>query len=263
MARLTVSDLQAMKARGEKILAGIVYDHQMAIILEEAGAHLLTVGDSVGQRFLGHKTEYEVTLEEMILFCRAVSSGVQHAAINCDLPFGPVQLGVREAVAAAVALVKQGRADMVKVDNSGDNFEAVRAIADAGIPVFTQFGFSPQAMMGRGGLQQPSDEYLAEVADELIDLGQRLEEVGACALDLTNVNAELYGRMSAAVKIPVLGGAATKEADGKIMGFTYSVPAAGFAAASPTSRPQQLAVHILSEVRAGFAEVAGWGNTPS
>jgi len=257
--KMTVADLQAMKGRGEKICAGICYDYQMAQILEAGGAHLITVGDSVGPRFLGHSTDYEITLDEMVLFCRAVSQGVKRAVINCDLPFGPVQLGVHEAVAAAVRLMKEGLADMVKVDNSADNFDAVVAIASVGIPVFAQFGFSPQAMMGRGGLQRPSEEHLAEVADELIDLAQRLEAAGASALDVTNVNASLYGRISSSVSLPVLGGAATKEADGKIMGFSYFVPPDGIENAQPQSFGQQLALHVLSQVRTGFGEVRGWG----
>src|SRR5207244_1391464 len=122
-------------------------DFPMARILDMAGADLLSAGDSVGRNFWGNSTHNEVTLEQMIVVCKAVARGAERAVVNCDIPFGPVQAGVQSGLDAAIRLVKEGQAEMVKVDNAIANLDVVKAIAKSGIPVFTQFGFSPQSSL--------------------------------------------------------------------------------------------------------------------
>ena len=127
--KLTVAALQQMKRDGKKISAAITYDFQMAQIMDRAGFDLLTVGDSAGRNIWGQATHHEVTVDQMVLICLAVSRGAKRAVVNCDMPFGPVQDGPDEAVKAAIRLVKEGHAEMVKVDNAIGNLEAVSRIA--------------------------------------------------------------------------------------------------------------------------------------
>lgn len=221
MAKLTVAGLKQMKSDGEKIFAAICYDYQMARIADRAGADILTVGDSVGHNFWGQRTHYEVTLDEMIIACRAVARGAERAIVNCDMPFGPVQAGVQEGLAAAIRLVKEGDAEMVKIDNAMANLDVVKAVVNAGIPVFPQFGFSPQSSMAIGNFSNRSDEVVKARKDQLVEEARLLEEIGCAALDCTAVTSDIYGAISRAVRIPVMGGAATHEADGKISGFSY------------------------------------------
>src|SRR5215212_7278257 len=105
-----------MKRAGEKIVGVVVYDYQLAQIVDRAGVDIVSVGDSVGVNLWGHRDELQVTLDQMILVCQAVRRGVARALVSCDVPYGPVQEGVDAVVRAATRLVSEGGADLVKLD---------------------------------------------------------------------------------------------------------------------------------------------------
>src|SRR5579862_2865375 len=196
MTKLTVATLQQMKRDRQKIAACVAYDYQMAQILDRAGADLISVGDSVGTRFFGQPTHFETSMEQMIECCLAVTSGVKRAVVNCDLPFGPIQEGPDSALRAAIRLVKEGRAEMVKVDGAADNPETVKAIAKAGIPVWAQFGFTPQTTQAWGGFTNVPADVRERLRDTLVEQAKMLEEAGASALDCTNVGNEIVGAIA-------------------------------------------------------------------
>ncbi|MCZ6624502.1 MAG: 3-methyl-2-oxobutanoate hydroxymethyltransferase [Deltaproteobacteria bacterium] len=226
--KLTVAALQQMKRDRKKISAAITYDYQMAQILDGAGFDLLTVGDSVGRNMWGQATHHEVTVDQMVLICLAVSRGAKRAVVSCDMPFGPVQDGPDEAVRAAIRLVKEGHAEMVKVDNAIGNLETVSRIARGGIPVWTQFGFSPQSTLGAGSLDTSTEEMAKRMREQILNDAKALEEAGASMLDLTHVrDHSIYEEVARTARIPVLGGSSTAgpEADGRISGFTYRATA--------------------------------------
>jgi 3-methyl-2-oxobutanoate hydroxymethyltransferase len=257
--KLTVAQLQQMKRDGKKIVAAITYDFQMAQIMDRAGVDLLTVGDSVGHNIWGQPTHHDVTVDQMILVCSAVARGVKRAVVNCDMPFGPVQEGPEAAVRAAVRLVKEGHAEMVKLDNAIGNLEAVRRIAGGGIPVWTQFGFSPQSTLSRGSLDNSTEEMAKRMREQILSDAKALEEAGASMLDLTHVrDHSIYEEVARRASIPVLGGSSTAgpEADGRISGFTYRASAID----EQNSRGRgsdvarlifQLAQQYVEDVRAG------------
>lgn len=253
--KVTVALLQQMKRDKQKIAAGVAYDYQMAQILDRAGADIVSVGDSVGHRFFGQPTHHEVTMDQMVLVCLAVSRGVKRALVNCDLPFGTVQAGPEEAVRAAIRLVKEGHAEMVKVDGAARCPEVVRAIARTGIPVFAQFGFTPQTTMTIGGFQQRTEAMLAEMQDQLLRDAKVLEEAGSSLFDVTNVGQEISGEIARAVRIPVIGGHNTGPGcDGRV---TVSYSRVGYDAASldrEGNRPH-VGRMILQEMTAYFNEV--------
>lgn len=223
MTKLTVTDLQRMKRDGQKIVGSVCYDYPMARILDLAGADLLSAGDSVGRNFWGNRTHHEVTLDQMVLVCKAVSRGAQRAVVNCDMPFGPVQAGVASGLEAAIRLVKEGDAEMVKVDNAIGHLDVVKAIVRAGIPVFSQFGFSPQTTLALGNHHEATEEMVRGQKAQIVEDAKILEATGVSLLDCTGVTSDVYGEISRAVSLPVLGGAATNEADGKIGGLYYRV----------------------------------------
>src|SRR5918912_1600321 len=115
----------------------------MAQIVDRAGIDIVSVGDSVGVKLCGHRSELEVTLDTMVMVCKGVRRGVARALVSCDVPFGPLQEGSDAAVRAAVRLVKEGGADLVKLDAAASFPHAVRAVVRAGIPVWAQFGITP------------------------------------------------------------------------------------------------------------------------
>jgi len=149
-------------------------------------------------------------MDEILVCCKAVRRGATRALVSCDLPFGPVQEGIDSALRAAIRLVKEGGADMVKVDAAAEFPEAVKAITRAGIPVFAQFGLTPQTALKYGlpYSAQNSANALAspEMTAKLVEEAQMLEVVGAVALDFTNSGPVAGAAVVQAVKIPVIGG---------------------------------------------------------
>ncbi len=194
--KTTLHDLTDMKIRGDKISCTVVWDYHMAKIADRAGIHIVSVGDSVGVNVWGRTNPLDVTLEEMLIVSGAARRGVQRALVSCDFPFGPVQRGVRTAVDAALRLVMEGGVDLVKIDAASDYPEAVEAITRAGIPVFAQFGATPQTAL-RGAVTN---------VEEMVSAAIQLERAGASLLNITGVSEEAGTAVVAAVRIPVLGG---------------------------------------------------------
>src|SRR6202171_5288015 len=166
-AKVTLPALQQMKQQARKIVGVVTYDYQMAQIVDRARVDIVSVGDSVGVNVWGHRTELEVTLDQMVLVCQAVRRGVTRALVSCDVPFGPLQQGTDAALRGASRLVEEGGADLVKVDAGSSSADAVRAITRAGIPVWAQFGTEPPA----------------PTTDQLVREAKHLEDEGASLLD--------------------------------------------------------------------------------
>jgi 3-methyl-2-oxobutanoate hydroxymethyltransferase len=209
-ARVTVPALGAMKREGRKIVGVVAWDYQIARVADRAGVDVVSVGDTVGVNLWGHSNPLEVTMEQMIVVCQAVRRGVGRALVSCDFPYGPLQEGTASAVRAAVRLVKETGADMVKLDGAADFPEAVTAIDRAGIPVFAQLGVTPQTALRHGVEYSPTpaagDRVPASLKDELVEQAKRLEAAGASLLDFTNSGPIAGPEVVRAVSIPVLGG---------------------------------------------------------
>src|SRR5712671_5405046 len=207
---VTIPALQQMKRDGKKIAGVVAWDFPIARIADRAGVDFVSVGDSVGVNLWGHSNPLEVTLDEMLVVCKAVRRGVRRALVSCDFPFGPLQEGSESAVRAAVRLVKEGGADMIKLDGAADFPETVRALTRAGIPVFAQFGITPQTALQYGipyGAQSaPGAQAPPEMTAKLVEEAELLEAAGASLLDFTNSGPVAGAAVVKAVKIPVIGG---------------------------------------------------------
>ncbi len=206
---VTIPALQQMKRAGEKIVGVVAWDFQIAQIVDRAGVDIVSVGDTVGINLWGHPSPLDVTMDEMIVVCKAVRRGVTRAMVSCDFPFGPLQEGTGAALRAATRLVEAG-ADMVKLDGAAEFPEAVRAIARAGIPVFAQFGITPQTG-AQYGLQysdmlKPGAQLPAAMTAQCVEEARRLEDAGASLLDFTLSGPVAGPAAVSAVSIPVIGG---------------------------------------------------------
>jgi len=210
MEPVTIPALQAMKREGRKIAGVVAWDTQMARIADRAGVDIVSVGDSVGVNLWGHANPLEVTLDEMLVVCKAVRRGVSRALVSCDFPFGPLQEGTDSALKAAIRLVKEGGADMVKLDAAADFPDVVRAVVRAGIPVFAQFGLTPQTALKYGvpysAQASPEAQASKKMTAKLVEEAKRLEEAGAALLDFTNSGPVAGAAVVKAVAIPVIGG---------------------------------------------------------
>lgn len=207
---VTLPSLLAMKRAGQKIVGIVAWDYQMARIADGAGVEIVSVGDTVGINLWGRANPLDMSMDEMVLTCQAVRRGVQHALLSCDFPFGPLQEGPRAAVRAAIRLVRDAGADMVKLDGAADFPECVAAIHRAGIPVFAQFGLTPQTML-RHGIDYTSAAAVSgampdDVRQGLVADARRLEEAGAALLDFTNSGPVAGAAACREVSVPVLGG---------------------------------------------------------
>jgi len=183
---VTIPGLAQMKRDGRKIVGVVAWDCQIARIADIAGADIVSAGDSVGVNLWGQAAETEVTMEEMLVVCSAVRRGVKGALVSCDLPFRAAQAGTGAAVSAALRLVTEGGADMVKVSAAP---ETVRAIVRAGISVFAEF---------HGGKEIP--------VEKLVEEAKRLEEAGAALLDFRHSGPAAGAAVVRAVSIPAIGG---------------------------------------------------------
>jgi 3-methyl-2-oxobutanoate hydroxymethyltransferase len=208
--RVTVPRLQEMKRAGRKIVGVVAWDFQIAKIADRAGVDLVSVGDSVGMNLWGRTDPDDMTLDEMILVCKAVRRGVARALVSCDLPVNVLPQGPQAALAAARRVMQEGGADMVKLDEAAEFPEATRAIVDAGIPVFAQmgitqgnaakYGIEHGRMLG-GAIQVPD-----EMVPRLVEEAKTLESLGAAMIDFTSSGPVAGARVTEAVSIPVLGG---------------------------------------------------------
>jgi 3-methyl-2-oxobutanoate hydroxymethyltransferase len=207
---VTIPALHAMKREGQKIVGVVAWDYQMAQIADRAGADIVSVGDTVGINLWGHPNPLEVTMDEMVIVCKAVRRGTKRALVSCDFPFGPLQRGTASAVDAAIRLVKEAGADIIKLDGAADFPEAVTAIAKAGMPVFAQFGITPQTAMALGlqysAMNKPGAELTADMSAKMVEQAKRLEKAGAALLDFTNSGPVAGAAVVKAVSIPVIGG---------------------------------------------------------
>jgi 3-methyl-2-oxobutanoate hydroxymethyltransferase len=207
---VTIPALQQMKRDGKKSVGVVAWDYQIARIAQRAGVDFVSVGDSVGVNLWGHDNPLEVTLEEMLICCKAVRRGVTRALVSCDFPFGPLQQSIDSALRAAIRLVKEGGADMIKLDGAAEFPEAVAALTRAGIPVFAQFGLTPQTALKYGvpysAQNSTGAQATAEMTAKLVDEAKMLEAAGAALLDFTNSGPVAGPAVVAAVKIPVIGG---------------------------------------------------------
>jgi 3-methyl-2-oxobutanoate hydroxymethyltransferase len=207
---VTVPALQQMKRDRRMIVGVVAWDYQMAQIVDRAGVDIVSVGDTVGVNLWGQTRPLQVTMNEMLVVCRAVRRGVRRALVSCDFPFGPLQEGTESAVRAAIQLVKEAGADMIKLDGAVDFPDGVRAIARAGIPVFAQFGVTPQTALQVGIPYSAASESSAQVSEKMtakfVEDAKRLEDAGASLLDFTNSGPVAGPAVVSAVSIPVIGG---------------------------------------------------------
>lgn len=260
---ITIGTLQRMKRDGTKIVGVVAWDYQIAAIAERAGVEIVSVGDSVGVNLWGHRSPLEVTIEQMLIVAQAVRRAVSRALVSVDIPFGPVQEGAASAVRAAVLMAKEAGADLVKIDGAADFPEAVSAVARAGVPVWAQFGITPQTALRHGvgyqAMLAPGAQVPPGMQDELVAAAKRLEDAGAALLDFTNSGPAAGPLVTQAVGIPVIGGAGGGPwLDGRVR---MAHAAIGYAARTLDDKPDSYAhvarvtmdtlAALASDVRAG------------
>ncbi len=208
---VTVPDFAAAKVHGTRLTLLTAYDYTMARLLDAAGVDGILVGDSVGTIVQGEENTLGVTLDEMIYHTRSVARGVRHSLLIADLPFMTYQVSPQQAVESAGRLVKEGKAHAVKIEGGRRSAPALAAVTAADIPVMGHVGMTPQSVHRFGGFRVQRDE--AQIMEDALAVA----EAGAFALVAECIPAELAGKMTAALRIPVIGIGAGADCDGQVL----------------------------------------------
>ena len=211
----TIHTLKRFKQTGQKICMVTAYDATFARILDEAGADVLLVGDSLGMVIQGHDATLPVTMEHMIYHCAMVRRGARRAHVVGDLPFMSYQVSPQEAVRNAGRLVSEGGVGSVKLEGGAEFAEVIAAITRASIPVMGHLGLTPQSVHKMGGyVVQGRDE---DAARKILDDAIALEQAGCYSLVLEGVPLELARVITQRLSIPTIGIGAGRHCDGQVL----------------------------------------------
>lgn len=203
------------KKNGEKLTMLTAYDYTTAKLLDESGVDSILVGDSLGMVVLGYDDTLSVTMEDMIHHSAAVARGAKNALVITDMPFMSYQTSVYDAVVNAGRLVKEGKAQAVKLEGGIEFCEHIKAIVKASIPVCAHIGLTPQSINAFGGFKVQGKG--KEEAQRLLDEARAVEEAGAFAVVLECVPAKLAKKISESISIPTIGIGAGAGCDGQVL----------------------------------------------
>ncbi len=211
----TIENFKAMKAENQKISMLTAYDYTTAKIFDNAGIDTILVGDSLGNVVMGYENTIPVTMEDMIHHTACVSRACENAFVVADMPFMSYQTSVYDAVVNAGRLMKEGRANAVKLEGGVSMKETIRAIVSASIPVCAHIGLTPQSVFALSGykVQGKTDEK----ARKLIEDAKAVEEAGAYMVVLECVPNELAKYISEMLTIPAIGIGAGNGCDGQVL----------------------------------------------
>lgn len=212
---VTASTFLKMKAEGKKISMITAYDYTTARLVDESGIDSILVGDSLGNVILGLGDTVSVTMEDMIHHGAAVARGAKNALVVVDMPFMSYQSSVYDAVVNAGRLMKEARANAVKLEGGVEVADRIRAIVDCQIPVCAHIGLTPQGINALGGFKVQGKT--ADSARKLLEDAHAVEEAGAFAVVLEAIPAELAARVSAELTIPTIGIGAGAGCDGQVL----------------------------------------------
>ncbi len=213
--RVTAARLLRMKKDGEPITMVTGYDATFARLIDEAGAEIILVGDSLGMVIQGHDDTLSVTIEDVLYHTRAVVRGSRRAHVVADMPFMSYQGDPNEALANAGRMLKEGGAHAVKLEGGVDVAPAVRKMVRAGIPVMGHVGLTPQSVHAMGGFRVQGKT--SDSAQRILADARALEDAGAYAVVLEGVPVELSKMVTESLSIPTIGIGAGRECDGQVL----------------------------------------------
>jgi len=213
--KVTIPTLRAMTARAEPITMVVAYDYPSGRIADEAGIEVVLVGDSLAMTMLGQPDTLSVTMDEMLVFTRAVSRACRRAMVIGDMPYGSYTISEEDAVRNGLRFMKEGRADAVKLEGGESVAPVVRCLTRAGIPVMGHIGLTPQSLALLGGFRVQGRS--AAGVEQLLRDAQALAEAGAFAIVVEAVPAEVGAALTDAIHLPTLGIGAGPRCSGQVL----------------------------------------------
>ena len=227
--KVTTASLRERKLRHEPITCLTAYDYATARLVDEAGIEMILVGDSLAQTILGYDNTLSVTMDEMLHHVKAVRRGVKRALLLADMPYGSYQVEPNDALRNATRFVKEGGAEVVKIEGGEKRADLIRRIIDAEIPVAGHIGLTPQSVNVMGGYKVQGKNLSA--IEQLMRDALALDRAGVCCIVLEGIPREVAAMITAEVGTPTIGIGAGPECDGQVLVFhdllnlTFTPPA--------------------------------------
>ncbi len=213
--RLTVPAIRNMKGQGERIAMVTAYDATFAQMIDEGGADMLLVGDSLGMVVQGLESTLPVTIDEMVYHCRAVARGARRALVVGDMPFMSWQPSSEQALQNAARFLREGGAQAVKLEGGSEAADTIRTLVSYGIPVVGHVGLLPQSVHAMGGFRVQGKTVAA--AERVFEDALAVAEAGAFAIVLEGIPSDLAARITASIDIPTIGIGAGASCDGQVL----------------------------------------------
>src|SRR6202167_1586322 len=212
--KVTTASLRAKNLRHEPITCLTAYDYATARLVDEAGIEMILVGDSLAQTILGYDNTLSVTMDEMLHHVKAVRRGVKHALLLADMPYGSYQVDPNDALRNATRFVKEGGAEVVKIEGGEKRADLIRRIINAEIPVAGHIGLTPQSVNVMGGYKVQGKDLSG--IEQLMHHAVALDRAGVACLYLEGIPREVAGMITAEVGTPTIGVGAGPEGGGEV-----------------------------------------------
>jgi len=251
--KITTAFLGDQKLHHEPISCLTAYDYATARLVDEAGIEMVLVGDSLAQTMLGYENTLSVTMDEMLHHVKAVRRGVKNALLIADMPYGSYQVDAKDAVLNAARFVKEGGAEVVKLEGGERRAELIRRIIDAEIPVAGHIGLTPQSVNVMGGYKVQGKNLGA--IEQLMRDAVALDRAGVACLFLEGIPREVAAMITNEVSTPTIGIGAGPECDGQVLVFHDLVNLTFHSAAKFVRRYGDAAALITQAVQAYRADV--------
>ncbi|KAG2720444.1 hypothetical protein I3760_02G035300 [Carya illinoinensis] len=202
--RVTLTYLKQKYRKGQPITVVTAYDYPSAVHVDTAGIDVCLVGDSAAMVVHGHDTTLPISLDEMLVHCRAVARGAKRPLLVGDLSFGTYESSTSQAVDTAVRVLKEGGMDAIKLEGGSlSRITAARGIVEAGIAVMGHVGLTPQAISVLGGFR-PQGKSVA-TAVKVVETALALQEAGCFSVVLECVPPPVAAAATSALRIPTIG----------------------------------------------------------
>src|SRR5579871_830773 len=215
--KVTTATLRELKLHHDPITCLTAYDYAAARLVDEAGVEMVLVGDSLAQTMLGYENTLSITMDEMLHHVKAVRRGLKNALLIADMPYGSYQVDAKDAVLNATRFVKEGGAEVVKIEGGEKRADLIRHIIDAEVPVAGHIGLTPQSVNVMGGYKVQGKD-LGGI-EQLMRDATALDRAGVSCLYLEGIPREVAAIITAEVGTPTIGIGAGPDCDGQVLVF--------------------------------------------